>query len=69
MDCTNSQGCLSDFLMPQLLSRRAMNKILSIDLEKFVIPYFDDSIIFSTTLEEHTLRLKIVLDKTQGSRA
>ena len=44
-----------------------MNKIIKIDLEKFVIPYFDDIIIFSTTLEEHTLRLKIVLDKLKAA--
>jgi hypothetical protein len=39
-----------------------MNTILHEFLDKFVIVYIDDILIFSDTEEEHTKHIKLVLD-------
>ena len=43
--------------------QRAMDSILHSEKGKFVIPYFDDIIIFSKSLEEHACHLDVVLSR------
>ena len=40
-----------------------MNKVFEEYLDKFVIIFIDDILVYSCTMEEHELHLKIVLDK------
>jgi hypothetical protein len=43
--------------------QRAMDGIFRKENRKFVIPYLDDIIVYSKTLEDHEKHLKIVLGK------
>ena len=43
-----------------------MNTILHEFLDKFVIVYIDDILIFSDTDEEHTQHIKLVLDQLRA---
>ena len=45
-----------------------MNTILHEFLDKFVIVYIDDILIFSDTDEEHTQHIKLVLDRLRAHR-
>lgn len=47
--------------------QRSMNEIFKDEIWKFVIPYLDDIIIFSKTLEEHKLHLEVVLGKIKAA--
>ena len=40
-----------------------MNRVFEEYLEKFVIVFIDDILVYSCTVEEHELHLKFVLDK------
>ena len=40
-----------------------MNMVFEEYLDKFVIVFIDDILVYSPTMEEHELRLKIVLEK------
>ena len=46
--------------------QRAMDKIFAREKWKFVIPYFDEIIIFSKNREEHEEHLKVVLGKIRA---
>ncbi|MGL5707230.1 MAG: reverse transcriptase/ribonuclease H family protein, partial [Aeromonas sp.] len=47
--------------------QRAMDTIFRKDLHKYVIPYLDDIIIFSNSLEEHKTHLDSVLKRIQAA--
>ena len=40
-----------------------MNRVFEENLDKFVIVFIDDILVYSRTMEEHELHLKIVLEK------
>ena len=40
-----------------------MNQVFYEYLDQFVIVYLDDIVVYSTTLEEHKVHLKLVFDK------
>ena len=40
-----------------------MNKVFEEYLDKFVIVFIDDILVYSHTMEEHELHLKLVLEK------
>ena len=40
-----------------------MNKVFKEYLDKFVIVFIDDILVYSRTMEEYKLHLKIVLEK------
>ena len=46
--------------------QRAMNQIFRKERSKFVIPYFDDIIVYSRTMEEHEEHLKIVFGRLKA---
>ena len=45
-----------------------MNKVFEEYLDKFVIIFIDDILVYSHTMEEHELHLKIVLEKLKEKR-
>ena len=45
-----------------------MNRVFNEYLDKFVIVFIDDILVYSRTVEEHELHLKIVLDKLRKKR-
>ena len=47
---------------------RLMNSIFHEYLDKFVIIYIDDILVFSKTEEEHTEHLRLVLTKLRDHR-
>jgi hypothetical protein len=47
--------------------QRIMNKILGTSIEKYVMVYLDDVIIYSHTFEEHLKHLEEVLNKIRGA--
>lgn len=47
--------------------QRIMDKIFRNEIGKFVIPYFDDIIIFSKNIEEHEEHLKTIFNKIKSN--
>ena len=47
---------------------RLMNEVLKYFVEKFVIVYLDDILIFSQTEEEHLRHLRYVLDRLRKEK-
>lgn len=47
--------------------QRAMDKIFAKENDRFIIPYFDDIIIFSETIENHMTHLKMALDRIKSA--
>ena len=45
-----------------------MNRVFEEYLDKFVIVFIDDILVYSHTREEHELHLKIVLEKLSKKR-
>ena len=45
-----------------------MNRVFEVYLEKFVILFIDDILVYSSTMEEHELHLKIVLEKLREKK-
>ena len=45
-----------------------MNRVFKEYLDKFVIVFIDDILVYSHTVEEHELHLKIVLEKLREKR-
>ena len=45
-----------------------MNRVFEEYLDKFVIVFIDDILVYSRTMEEHTLHLKIILEKLREKR-
>ena len=45
-----------------------MNHVLHSFLEKFMVVYFDDILVYSKSLDEHVMHLKIVLDVLRQER-
>ena len=45
-----------------------MNKVFRQYVDKFVIVFIDDILVYSRTMEEHELHLKIVLGKLREKR-
>src|SRR3954466_15406995 len=54
--------------MPLLLFSRMMNSIFMEYLDKFVVVYLDDILIYSKNEEEHTEHLRLVLMKLREHR-
>ena len=40
-----------------------MNQVFHEYLDQFIVVYLDDIVVYSTTLEEHKVHLKLVFDK------
>ena len=47
---------------------RLMNHVLRAFIEKFVVVYFDDILIYSKNLDDHFIHLKYVLDVLRKER-
>ena len=45
-----------------------MNRVFKEYLDKFVIVFIDDFLVYSCTMEEHRLHLKIVLEKLREKK-
>ena len=45
-----------------------MNRMFKEYLDKFVIVFIDDILVYSRTMEEHELHLKIVLERFREKR-
>ena len=45
-----------------------MNRVFEEYLDKFVIVFMDDILVYSRTMEEHKLHLKIVLEKLREKK-
>ena len=45
-----------------------MNKVFEEYLDKFIIVFIDDILVYSCTMEEHKLYLKIVLEKLREKK-
>ena len=45
-----------------------MNKVFMEELDKFVVVFIDDILIYSETAEEHTEHLRIVLEKLRQNQ-
>ena len=45
-----------------------MNRVFEEYLDKFVIVFIDDIMVYSRTMEEHELHLKIVLEKLREKK-
>ena len=45
-----------------------MNRLFKEHLDKFVIVFIDDILVYSRTMEEHKLNLKIVLEKLREKK-
>ena len=45
-----------------------MNKVFMEELDKFVVAFIDDILIYSETVEEHTEHLRIVLEKLRQNQ-
>ena len=45
-----------------------MNRVFEEYLDKFVIVFIDDILVYSCTVEEHELHLKIVLEKLREKK-
>ena len=45
-----------------------MNQVFEEYLDKFVIVFIDDILVYSRTMEEHDLHLKMVLEKLKEKR-
>ena len=45
-----------------------MNRLFEEYLDKFVIVFIDDILVYSRTMEEHELHLKIVLEKLREKK-
>ena len=48
--------------------QRIMNHLLRNGLDKFVLVFLDDILIYSCTKEEHLLHIKVVLDKLRSEK-
>ena len=40
-----------------------MNKVFMEELDKFVVVFIDDILVYSATIEEHEQHLRVVLEK------
>ena len=45
-----------------------MNRVFEEYLDKFIILFIDDILVYSRTMEEHELHLKIVLEKLKEKK-
>ena len=45
-----------------------MNKVFMDDLDKFVVVFIDDILVYSATAEEHEQHLRIVLEKLRQNQ-
>ena len=45
-----------------------MNRVFEEYLDKFAIVFIDDILVYSRTMEEHELHLKIVLEKLRKKK-
>ena len=45
-----------------------MNQVFHEYLDQFIIVYLDDIVVYSTTLEEHKVHLKLVFDKLRQNQ-
>ncbi|KAH9678960.1 Endonuclease [Citrus sinensis] len=65
--CTTRYGSFEFLVMPFGLTNAPttfctlMNKVLQLFLDRFVVVYLDDIVVYSTTLEEHAQHLRQVL--------
>ena len=46
-----------------------MNRVFEKYLDKFVIIFIDDILVYSSTMEEHELHLKITLEKLREKKS
>jgi hypothetical protein len=43
-----------------------MNKVFMEELDKFVVVFFDDILVYSKSVEEHEQHLRVVLEKLRA---
>ena len=48
--------------------KNMMNKVFMDELDKFVVVFIDDILIYSETVEEHEKHLRIVLEKLRQNQ-
>ena len=46
-----------------------MNKIFMDELDKFVVVFIDDILIYSKSVQEHEQHLRVVLEKIKSTQA
>ena len=72
--CVTRYGAFEFLVMPFGLTNAPatfctlMNQVFYEYLDQFVIVYLDDIVVYSTTLEEHKVHLKLVFDKLRQNQ-
>ena len=72
--CVTKYGAFEFLVMPFWPDKHSatfctlMNQVFHDYLDQFVVVYLDDIVVYSATLEEHKMPLKLVFDKLQQNQ-